>query len=85
MKKVDRKKTDYRFADLVGGVVYVQEKPFGWVTADWNCDGDIYDEFGASFICTRDYGFPFGAVQNKVFYTVQEIEEKLNDSDYKFF
>lgn len=31
------------------GKICKQECPFQTVTADWNCDGDVYSEFGANF------------------------------------
>ena len=31
------------------GTVCTQTSPFESVEADWNCDGDVYVEFGANF------------------------------------
>lgn len=31
------------------GKISKQETPFKYVTADWNCDGDVYEECGANF------------------------------------
>lgn len=45
---VDETKTDYEI-HWKNGKVCKQQTPFSWVTADWNCDDDVYSEFGASF------------------------------------
>ena len=45
---VDEAKTDYEI-HWKNGTVCKQQMPFQWVTADWNCDGDVYELFGASF------------------------------------
>ena len=45
---VDETKTDYEI-HWKNGKVCKQQTSFGWVTADWNCDDEVYDEFGASF------------------------------------
>lgn len=31
------------------GIICKQTTPFQIITADWNCDGDVYPEFGAYF------------------------------------
>ena len=44
----DETRTDHeiRWKD---GKVCKQLMPFQIVEADWNCDGDVYEEFGANF------------------------------------
>lgn len=44
----DETKTDHEIR-WKNGKVCKQETPFENVEADWNCDGDIYSEFGANF------------------------------------
>jgi hypothetical protein len=34
---------------LKNGKTLKQISPFSWVTADWNCDDDIYSLYGAKF------------------------------------
>ena len=45
---IDTERTDHeiRWKD---GKVCKQLTPFETVTTDWNCDGDVYAEFGANF------------------------------------
>ena len=45
---IDTTRTDYEI-HWKNGRVCKQVTPFKVVTADWNCDGDVYDEFGANF------------------------------------
>lgn len=45
---VDENKTDYEIK-WKNGRVCKQLTPFHSVTADWNCDGDVYESFGANF------------------------------------
>lgn len=44
----DDKRRDYevRFAD---GSTSTQKSAFDYVTRDWNCDGDVYAQYGAWF------------------------------------
>ena len=44
----DETKTDHEI-HWKNGKICKQESPFQRVTADWNCDGDVYSEFGANF------------------------------------
>jgi hypothetical protein len=44
----DETKTDHEI-HWKNGKICKQETPFENVTADWNCDGDVYEEFGANF------------------------------------
>lgn len=44
----DETKADYEI-HWKNGRVCKQVTPFEDVEADWNCDGDVYNEFGANF------------------------------------
>ena len=44
----DETKTDHEI-HWKNGKVCRQQTPFQIVEADWNCDGDVYEEFGANF------------------------------------
>ena len=44
----DETKTDHEI-HWKNGKICKQECPFQIVEADWNCDGDVYEEFGANF------------------------------------
>lgn len=46
---VNEQKSDFYEYTLKNGKKYKQKGPFKWATADWNCDGDVYDVFGAEF------------------------------------
>ena len=45
---IDTTRTDHEI-HWKNGKVCKQVTPFEVVTADWNCDGDVYSEFGANF------------------------------------
>jgi hypothetical protein len=45
---IDETKTDHEI-HWKNGKICKQECPFQIVEADWNCDGDVYEEFGANF------------------------------------
>ena len=45
---IDTARTDHEI-HWKNGRVCKQETPFQVVEADWNCDGDVYSEFGANF------------------------------------
>lgn len=45
---IDTTRTDHEI-HWKNGKVCKQVTPFEIVTADWNCDGDVYSEFGANF------------------------------------
>lgn len=53
---IDEKKTDYEI-HFHNGSIAKQAGPFEYVTADWNNDGDVYTEFGASFISDNGKSF----------------------------
>lgn len=46
--EIDTNRTDYEI-HWNDGKVCKQVSPFQIVEADWNCDGDVYEEFGANF------------------------------------
>ena len=46
--EIDTARTDYEI-HWKDGKVCKQVSPFQIVEADWNCDGDVYEEFGANF------------------------------------
>ena len=65
---LDETKTDYEL-HFANGFIAKQTSPFEEITADWNCDGDRYTQFGAWFQS------PFGG---STFWTpVQMISELL--------
>lgn len=45
---IDTTRTDHEI-HWKDGDVYKQITPFKTVERDWNCDGDVYSEFGAIF------------------------------------
>ena len=59
---IDITRTDHEI-HWKNGKVSKQATPFEMITADWNCDGDVYPEFGASFespYAGRDWHTPQG-------------------------
>ena len=46
--EIDTTRTDHEI-HWKNGKICKQETPFRFVTADWNNDNDIYEEFGAAF------------------------------------
>ena len=46
--EIDTTRTDHEI-HWKNGKVCKQVSPFQTVEADWNCDGDVYEEFGANF------------------------------------
>jgi hypothetical protein len=46
--EIDTTQTDHEI-HWKNGMVCKQLEPFHHVEADWNCDGDVYTEFGANF------------------------------------
>lgn len=75
---IDEKKTDYEIR-FDHGQVYKQADKFQWVTADWNCDGDVYDKFGAYFDVWDKNGEPGSS---RVFLTPQEMVSELVEGLY---
>ena len=45
---IDTTRTDHEI-HWKNGTVCKQILPFQVVETDWNCDGDVYEEFGATF------------------------------------
>lgn len=45
---IDTSRTDHEI-HWKNGTVCKQTSPFQTVTADWNCDGEVYAEYGANF------------------------------------
>lgn len=79
---VDEKKTDYEIV-YVDGKVCKQASPFEYLTADWNCDGDVYTQFGAYFD-GRYAGRNFWTVEELVSACIEAIDkELLRGSDVK--
>ena len=52
---IDTTRTDHEI-HWKNGQVCKQTTPFEIVTADWNCDDDVYEEFGANFEGKWGYG-----------------------------
>lgn len=67
---INEEKEDYEI-HFVDGTVARQCSPFQEVTADWNCDGDRYTQFGAWF--TEDG-------HNSEFWTPQDMVVCLIDA-----
>lgn len=74
----DEHKSDYevRFAS---GKCLRQCGEFQHITADWNCDGDVYTEFGASFI---RYDKDGNAQAGREFWTPNDLVAELIDGLY---
>ena len=45
---IDTTRTDHEI-HWKNGRISKQTSPFQIAEADWNCDGDVYEEFGANF------------------------------------
>lgn len=74
----DETRTDY-VVRFESGRSLEQCGSFQHVTADWNCDGDVYTEFGANFIA-RD---PDGSVRaGREFLTPDDLVADLIDGLY---
>ena len=52
---IDTTRTDHEI-HWKSGQVCKQTTPFEIVAADWNCDDDVYEEFGANFEGKWGYG-----------------------------
>ena len=61
--EIDTTRTDHEI-HWKNGMVCKQTTPFRTVEADWNCDGDIYSEFGANFEGKWGYGRDWYTPQN---------------------
>lgn len=71
---IDEKKTDYEI-HYKNGDVFKQENEFSFVTADWNCDDDVYTQFGANFTYYNSNGEKNG----RGFFTPQDMVSELVD------
>lgn len=69
---VNDNKTDYEI-HFRNGCIARQAEPFRSVEADWNCDGDVYSQYGAYFNCFDRDGNPDGGS----FWTPVEMVEAL--------
>lgn len=79
---VDDKKTDYEIV-YADGKTCKQASPFDYVTADWNCDNDVYTQFGAYFE-GRYAGRNFWTVEELVSVCIEAVDkEHLCGSDVK--
>lgn len=70
--EVDERKTDYEIR-FRNGCVARQAETFHEVTADWNCDGDVYSQYGAFF----DNFDSEGKRNGGTFWTPVEMVESL--------
>ena len=62
---IDTTRTDHEI-HWKNGKVCKQTSSFHVVEADWNCDGDVYDEFGANFegfYAGQDWHTPQGLLE----------------------
>ena len=72
---IDKSKKDYVLFHE-NGSVSIQDGPFRWTEPiDWNCDGDTYRLFGASFLRYRSDGSSYG----KDFWTPEEIADAYEE------
>lgn len=69
---VNENKQDY-VIQFKNGCYARQAEPFHLIEADWNCDGDVYIQFGAYFSCYDKEGKPDGGS----FWTPREMVESL--------
>lgn len=74
----DEKRTDYEVR-FESGRTLRQCGEFDYVTADWNCDGDVYTEFGANFTRYYEDGTPYAG---REFWTVEHLVAELIDGLY---
>lgn len=75
---IDEKKTDYEL-HYKNGDVLKQVNDFSFVTADWNCDGDVYEQFGANFELYNKDGEKYSG---REFLTPQDMVSALVDGLY---
>ena len=79
---VDENKKDYEIV-YADGKVCKQVTPFEHVTADWNCDDDVYTQFGAYFE-GRYAGGDFWSVEELVMACIEAMDkDRLSGSDVK--
>ena len=73
--RIDLKRTDLELYWKTGEVSK-QLTPFKLETADWNCDGDEYELFGACFE---------GKTCGKVFLTPDDLEDLVERGQIEIF
>lgn len=73
--EINEKKTDYEL-HLKNGGIAKQDGPFRYVTHDWNCDGDVYTQFGAVF----QYYDKNGKTDGRCFWTPEDMVRALIDA-----
>lgn len=79
---IDEKKTDYEI-EFGDGRIAKQLTPFEFITADWNNDGDVYTQFGASFE-SRHAGRDFWTVEELVWACADALDkETIRGSEVK--
>lgn len=74
----DESRTDFEVR-FESGQVLRQCGSFEHVTADWNCDGDIYTVFGANFVRYNQDG---SARSGREFWTPDDLVAELIDGLY---
>lgn len=76
--EIDENKTDYELR-FKNGSIAKQDGPFHHATHDWNCDGDVYTQFGAIFQYFDKNGEPDG----RCFWTPEDMVSALVDAQEK--
>ena len=76
--EIDENKTDYEL-HLKNGCIAKQDGPFHEATHDWNCDGDVYTQFGAVF----QYYDKNGKTDGRCFWTPENLVRALIDAKEK--
>lgn len=74
----DETRTDFE-VQFESGQVLRQSFPFEYMTADWNCDGDVYTQFGAYFVRYNKDG---SARSGREFWTPDALVAELIDGLY---
>lgn len=82
---VDEKRTDY-VIEYASGKKLVQDGSFDNFTHDWNCDGDVYTQYGAFFqLYDKDGKFArqgiFMTPENMVRELVNSLDEKIRQRE----
>lgn len=65
----------------INGRGYKQITPFHWVTADWNCDGDVYAEYGATFQCIDNGDYYYNEIGRIDWFSKNDIEYYLEEEN----
>lgn len=74
----DETRTDFEVR-FKSGQILRQCSAFQRVTADWNCDGDVYSEFGANF---ERYDLDGSLRSGREFWTPNDLVAELIDGLY---